>query len=793
MNITYSWIKELTGTTSSVEKIAEELTMLGLEVEGIYPVIPKIDRVVVGEVLEAHPIAGSDHLHACQVFVGDATLPVVCGAPNVAKGQKVPVALVGAKLPGGMAIKEVKLRGVVSKGMICSEKELGISEEAAGIMVFPEDTPVGKSIYDEAVVDDDAMIEISITPNRPDCMGAIGIAREICLAEGREFHLAPIELPQPGDESVEVELLDTKACPRYTARLIRNVKIGPSPAWLVKRLQAIGLRSINNVVDVTNYVMMETGQPLHAFDYDVLKGGKIVVKKARNGEKFTTLDEKEHELTEDDLLICDGERAVALAGIMGGLNSEVSADTTNILLESAYFAPTGIRRSASRLGISTDSSKRFERGVDPNGVDRASNRAAELILQLAGGTLASDLIDRYPEPIRPMAVRFRPQRCNRIIGMEVPEGQMQQIFHGLECGVDTSDGEWRVTAPTFRPDLTREADLIEEIARVVGYNTIPSATFDTIKLDFQQNKFDIFIDRLRTLATTTTLSEVVTFSMVARRYAEPFLGEGESLIELLNPLSEDMAVLRPSLLPSMLAVVAYNLNRRQLDLRFFEVGNSFYARSGADGHVERKLLSAVVTGNRQPESWQVRPTPMTFFDLKGILLGFLGRLSLPELEIKPDSGTAFLEYGEVLYCNSKKIGYLGKMAETVLQPFEIEREVFAFELYLEELFSLYDERRTFTPIPQYPSVDRDLAVVIADDIHAREVEAAIQESAGTMLRSLRLFDVYKGDQIERGKKSLAFSLSFQASDRTLRDEEVDRVIERILADLGKRFDAVLRS
>ncbi|MDQ7062709.1 MAG: phenylalanine--tRNA ligase subunit beta [candidate division KSB1 bacterium] len=792
MKITYSWLQELTNTTLSVEEVQDRLTMLGLEVEAVYSTVPEVEGVVIGEVLEVQPIENSAHLKSCKVNIGHEQVQVVCGAPNVAAGQKVPLAMPGALLPNGMKISRRKIRGVLSHGMICSEAELHLSDDAEGIMVLDDQAPVGEP-FKAYLGKQDYVFELGITPNRPDCLGAIGIAREICVSEGRPFEspLKTVSLPLAGNETVSVDILASDACPRYTARLIRHVKIGPSPRWLVDRLRAVGLRSINNVVDVTNYVMMETGQPLHAFDYDLLKGGRIVVRTAKDGEKFVTLDGKEHTLKEGNLLICDAERAVALAGIMGGENSEVSDNTRHILLESAYFAPFSIRKTTRQLGISTDSSRRFERGVDPNGADLASNRATQLILEVAGGELASDLVDAYPGTIVPVEIEFRPQRSKKVLGLEIPENDMQRILTHLGCEVDASHSTWRIKAPTFRPDLEREIDLIEEVARIYGYNDIPNKTLDTIHLDMPSNCFDAFVDRVRHKAASLSLSEIVTLSMVSRKQAAGFVDSEDALLSLVNPLSEDMAVMRPTLFTSMLSSVVYNLNRKQIDLRFFEVGNVFRYDPDSKKVIERRAFSAVGTGRKFMPSWDVKAETINFFDMKGIVTEFLHQLHLHNVKFAV-SQYKFFEYSADLLVDEQKIGYIGKFKKSILALYDIKRDVFGFELYLEDLYPLAQTALKFQPISAFPPVERDLALVVDKDRPAAELEAVIRETAGPLLRELTLFDLYSGPQIPEDKKSLAFSLVFQSDERTLTDEEINTILDDVLKAVNVKLGATLR-
>ncbi|MFQ5629396.1 MAG: phenylalanine--tRNA ligase subunit beta, partial [bacterium] len=512
MRFPYSWLKELTNTTLSAQEAAERLTMLGLEVESLVETKPAFKGVVVGKVLDAKKIEGSGHLKVCKVTTGDQELQIVCGAPNVEMGQKVPVAVVGAELAGGLKIKNAKLRGVTSQGMICSEAELGLSADASGIMVLNGNFSIGMNFEQALAIQEETIIELAITPNRPDCLGMYGIARELCVSQGKSFSPPnpSVEISVNSNEAYPIEIQDVDACPRYTGRIIRNVEIGKSPDWLIKRLHQAGARSINNIVDITNYVMLTTGQPLHAFDLDKLQHGVIRIRNAEKGELFTTLDEKEHKLTDANLLICDGSLPVALAGVMGGENSEVDSNTKNILLESAYFSPYSVRKTAKQLGISTEASKRFEKGVDPNGCGLASDTATELICKNANGEATSQLLDEYPEKIKKQTFHFRPSRANLIIGEQVPVETNTSILTNLGCEVRVNNDNWDVTVPTYRPDLIREIDLIEEVARVYGYNNVAPTTANTIHLLTTKDPEIDFTEKLKAIAVQATLSEVVT-------------------------------------------------------------------------------------------------------------------------------------------------------------------------------------------------------------------------------------------------------------------------------------------
>ncbi len=795
MQFGFNWLKELSGTKLSLDEVVERLTMLGIEVESV----KRSERfdfagIVVGEIIDAAKIEGSDHLSVCQVSVGDeADLQIVCGAPNVAKGQRVPVATVGSVLPGGMKIRKAKLRGTLSQGMICSEAELGISEESSGIMVLNGDASKGQAFGDLVHFDDDPVIEVAITPNRPDCLGMIGIAREICLSEGRAFKY---EYPQITDrvqpeEEYKVRLDDSRGCPRYTARVIRDVKIGPSPDWLAQRLKSAGVRPINNVVDATNCVMLLTGQPLHAFDLDKLENQEIVVRLAQTGENFVTLDGKSHELKENNLLICDGETPVALAGVMGGENSEVSDDTTNLLLESAYFSPETIRKTVRQLSIFTEASRRFERGVDPNGCANASDIATHLILETAGGMPTSNLNDAYPSIIHSQKISFRPQRAVSICGAEIDDATMSSIFEGLGCTVEKNGKEWNVTPPTFRPDLVREIDLVEEVIRVFGYDEVAANFNDRFDLQHTPNRNRIFADTLRKTCLNISLSEIVTFSMTNEKFCLPFVEEQEHLVGLLNPLSEDLAVLRPSLLSTMLPAVSYNVNRKQTQLRFFEIGSAFHKAKDGTIH-EFQHLGGVLSGNRFHESWQSKASPISFFDLKGIAIELLHRTGLREEVMFNPIEQAFFEFGAAIKVNDTIIGTIGKISPQVCDLFDITQDVFGFEIDCGRLKKSATPQEIYHEISPFPEVERDLAIVLDKSVAASDVEALLKKEAGSLLTQISLFDIYEGKSIPTGKKSLAYALKFQSTKRTIKSREVEKLIDRVLKKLKKNFDATLR-
>ena len=793
MKITLQWLEELTGLTFSVDELAETLTMLGHEVEEISSLVPDLTGVIVGKVLEVEPVPKSHHLKKCLVDVGSERLQIVCGADNVAAGQHVPVATVGTTLPAGMTIRKAKLMGVESRGMICSEAELGLSNEASGIMVLNSGAETGMP-FANLLGEDDTILELAITPNRPDCFGAIGIARDICAQMNVAFN--PPERPHveqaASGKDVTISLQDQAGCPRYTARVIRGVTVGPSPEWLARRMQALGLRSISNIVDATNYVMYLTGQPLHAFDNAKLNGG-IIVRRAKQGEKFVTLDEIERELSPNNLLICDEKQPVAIAGVMGGLNSEVSDDTTEILLESAYFDPKTIRLSAKHVGLSTDASKRFERGVDPNGVDYASDLATHLIIEIAGGEVVSPLIDAYPELIAPVVINFRPERARKIAGHTIDEKTMLDILSRLSCGVSQKDASWEVTAPSFRPDLTREIDLIEEIIRIFGYNEIPVAEYDWISLRQTPNAFAGFLEKIRSAALNCGMTEAITIGMVSRQQALPFVDDETQLFQITNPLGEDMGTLRPSVFASLLGSIAYNINRRQKQVHLFETGSTFLSRGPDQAPDEKLIFAGLFYGKREQDSWVQKSPDISFYDVKGKVQYALKMAGIKEIRFEIVR-LPHMEYAvEVILSGERRAGYLGKLRKKTTNLFDIEGDVFGFELDTSVLHAAAGDRQiSYKAVSRYPAVERDIAVVVSKEYAAGDVAAVIRKTAGTLLQNMTLFDVYEGAQVPEGKVSLAFSLTFQSDQGTLKEEQVDDIMASILRRLEKEFTATLR-
>jgi phenylalanyl-tRNA synthetase beta chain len=645
------------------------------------------------------------------------------------------------------------------------------------------------------MVEPDFVFEINVTPNRPDCLGIIGVAREVGLITGTPLRRPKIKLKESAaaiDKLAKVQIKDPSGCPRYAARLVQNLKIKPSPQWLVKRLRAVGLRSISNIVDVSNYVMLETGQPIHAFDFELLEKSKIVVQCASAGEMFQTLDEKEHILQANDLMICDGERAVALAGVMGGLNSEVSSNTRHVLIECAYFDPLTIRRTAKRLGIASEAARRFERGTDPNNIPFVINRAAQLMQEVAGGEIARGIVDAYPKPVAPVKIEFRPKRAHHVLGMKISNKKTAAILEQLECKVATKGSAWKITAPTFRPDLTREVDLIEEISRVYGFNEVPAKTRFEISFSNELNPQEEVLEKLRQALTGLGVDEALTYSLMARPRAEKFLDGNRQILALLNPLSEDLSVMRPYVMATLLSALAYNLNRKNSDTWLFEIGSTFWRESDKPLCEERRL-GAVLSGNVEPLSWISASRQLGIYDIRGFLNEIGERLRLPSFEFMPLQDHPFLKNGWQINCQSRVLGLAGELSSDLLKSYEIEISAFAFELNVESLSTLIDRERTAKPVPRYPAIERDIAIITARNSPAEKALAVIKDSAGDFLESVRLFDLYTGKQIAGDKKSMAFAMVFRAPDRSLRDEEVDAWQRQIVRNLEQKVGAQLRA
>ena len=803
MRISLSWLAAYLPLPPA-DEVARRLTAVGLEVEAVERIGASLDGVVAARIVSAERHPEADKLSVCQVDGGAGPVQVVCGATNWKVGDLVPLATPGTRLPAGHRIDHAKLRSVDSHGMLCSARELGLSEEASGLLLLPGDavpgTPVARVLGIEDVV-----LEVNVTPNRPDALSHLGIAREVAAATG-----AAVVYPEPGlqqkappaSDALRVSIEAPDRCHRYTARVIEGVRIGPSPAWLAQRLEACGVRPISNAVDATNFVLLERGQPLHAFDLDKVAGAEIVVRTARPGEKVVTLDGVARTLSPDDLVIADRDRASALAGVMGGGDSEISPGTTRVLLESAWFEPTSVRRTARRHGLHTEASHRFERGVDPEGVVAALDRCSALIAELSGGTVRRGVVDANPHRRRPVEVVLPWARPGEVLGMPISrkESRTSLLALGFELrGTGPRSGRFRV--PSWRLDVSREEDLIEEIIRLRGYDAIPE-TLPPLASGTPAPRRDALVtERARQALEGAGFSEAVNFSFLAPADLAPLdPGGGRKGIALQNPISADLAVMRSSIIPSLLKGLAYNRRQRVEDVRLYELANIYQPRaSGAEGDApahEELRLAGVASGRRHPVGWSMGGDPMDFHDLKGALEAVLEALGIEGARwvhggaswLHPRSA-ATIEWRDA-GGTIRVLGVAGEVHPRVAAAFDLPRGVFAFDLAFEELLRAAMLVHVHTEVPRFPAVLRDLAVVVLDEVDARAVLDVVR--AEGLVEDVSLFDVYRGAPIPEGKKNLAMAIRYRATDRTLTDGEADAAHGRIMERLRGEVAAELR-
>lgn len=798
MRVSYKWLQDYVDIAWTVEELAERLTMAGLMVETMAPLATGIDDVVVAEVtgLERHPDA--EQLWIATVTDGVSERIVVTGAPNVTVGEKYPLAKPGVTLPGGGLIETATLRGVESAGMLCSEAELGAGEEAGGLWTLPPDVVVGRPVVDELGLDD-TVLHLEVYPNRPDCLSVIGIAREVAALTGQRVRLPDRNLETSNRQAADVakvRIEDEALCARYSARIIEGVAVGPSPAWLQQRLRVAGMRSINNIVDVTNFVMWEWGQPLHAFDFDRLNGGSIVVRRAHASESVTTLDEQERELQDDTLVIADEERVVAMAGVMGAANSEVTEETSTLLLEAAAFDPVSVRRTAQRFGLRTDASHRFEKGLDPNLVAAASVRAAQLMQQVAGGHVLAGSVDVYPEPVQPWTVGCRPERVRSLLGVDVEDEIIVQHLEALELAVEQDGDELLATIPTFRPDLRREADLIEEVARMYGYDNVPArlpgGAFDVAR----QSAPLPLLDDARQLLIGAGLLETMTYSFVSgdvpERLGWPSDDARRRMIPVRNPLTEDTAVMRTTLISGLLDVAGHNRAHRNTAVHIFEIGAIFLGDELPLSKLpeEARRIGILMTGDLPERHWGRKPVAATFFHLKGVVERLFSAFGMQPVFHGAKDPTFHPGRQASISIDGRPLGVFGEVHPDVVARYDLDGvRVYVAELDADAFAELADSRRTmYAGLPRYPALERDMALVVPEYVTAGSVEDVVREAGGRLLADLRLFDVYEGAQVEAGHKSLAYALTLRSPDRTLTDDDATRVMERIDVALAERLN-----
>jgi phenylalanyl-tRNA synthetase beta chain len=808
MKFALSWLKEYVDFDDSVAGLADKLTFAGLEVEQIETLGGTFEGIVTGEVLAVEPHPNADKLRLCTVEYGAADkLQVVCGAPNVAVGGKYPFAAVGTTLPCGIKLKKAKIRSVESLGMLCAKDELGLGEDHSGLLVLDASLKPGTPLA-AVMGPPETVFELEITPNRPDCLSIIGIAREVAAIYGKPLTMPVIELKESGlpvEKEVSVEVQDSGKCPRYTARVLKNTKIGPSPDWMKRRLEACGIRSINNVVDITNYVLLETGHPLHAFDYTLLKDGKIIVRHAAKGEKFTTLDGVERQLTDEMLVIADSGKAVALAGVMGGANTEIKDSTSTVLLESATFEPSGIRATAKALSLYSDSSYRFQRGVNADTVEWASRRAAALMAELAGAEVCKGIVDIYPAPKTKRQIPFRWLAACNLIGMDVPVETMKKIFKALEISILSADaGKAVLEIPTFRDDLEREVDLIEEVARMNGVDKIPE------KLPVAETVAGAHDDRVRAIAACRKnlvglgAREIMNYTLVNHPLLDLF-GKDDAAAreELPHPISAEQSVLRTSLIPQMIESLGRNKSRQIDEAVFFEIGRTFAKNPPrpegtppVEGTVQTEKVCLGLmgpAGRGALDKQRAISEEEVFLWLKGLVCNLLAAQKVADVRFEKLEAPAF-ETGRAVKVLSGKteIGVLGLINSKARKEWRLKDPVAAAELNLEALISTAGKRSEVKDIPLYPSVERDFAFVVDEAVRHEEVLAAVQSAAPAELESVRLFDIFRGKALEKGKKSMAYSFGYRSPSGTLTDEKVNGFHEAVGKKVCAAVSAVIR-
>jgi len=803
MLLSLNWLKEYVDIEMAPSDLAHLLTMSGMEVEGIEPVGLSLRDIVVTKIISVrkHPDAGK--LSICQVDAGKGEVQVVCGAPNLEPGALAAMALPGCTLPTGIAVKESRIRGEQSAGMLLAEDEMGLTDDHTGIMILPDGLEPGVEIS-KALPLEDYILEISLTPNRPDCASVIGIAREIAALTGKELRLPEIDLNEsdtPIEELVDITIEDPDGCPRYVAGMIQGIELQTSPFWMRYRLYASGVRSINNVVDSTNYVLLETGQPLHAFDYERLREHRIKVRRALAGERFSTLDGKTHDMHPEHLMICDGERSVALAGIMGGLNSEIFAGSTDVLVESAFFDPVTVRRGSKRLGLSTEASYRFERGTDIEGVTLAAKRALMLISDLTGGKILKGIIDVYPKPHIPPVIDLNVEESNSYLGISMTKSTAIDHLRSLEMEVQDMEGDQiRVIPPSFRVDITRDVDLMEELAILEGYDRIP-VTSPAIRPSEDAEPPQLKLqERVSEVMAGLGFSEIITYSFISPDSAD-LLGAEEgsplrSFVELQNPLTVDQSVMRTSLVPGLLATMDTNITYEETDLKLFEYGKVFFKNDFRKLPDEKHFLAGIMTGMYLEREWYEKGRKVDFYDIKGSVEALMNSLGLNNLQYKRSDLSAVyhprISCG--VYAFDLLVGSLGRISSKVMEGYDIRtEEAYLFELDTEVILELLKRKSlNFKPFTKYPAVFRDLTLVMDQRTESAAVLDIIKREGADLVESVKIFDLYEGEKMDPSEKALSFSICYRSKDGTLDGKEVNRLHEAIIQRLGKETGGRLR-
>lgn len=810
MQVSIKWLKDYIDFTETPEQLADKLTMAGIPVENVVDPGEGLEKVVTGRIEKLEPHQNSDHLQICTMNVGLAeNIIIVTGAQNVAEGQVVPVAMVGAHLPNGMKISKGKLRGVASNGMLCSAQELKLDleklpeEQKTGIFILPSDTPVGIPAKDVLGLND-VVLEFELTANRADCFSVFGLVREIAAITGNKPHFPEIKVNEDDNTKLNdifsVEIADPDLCSRFSTRMLKNVKIGPSPEWMQQRLEGAGIRSINNVVDVTNFVMIELGHPMHAYDYDKITGKKLIARRAIEGEELHTLDDTSRKAKGEMLVIADSEKAAGLAGIMGGFETEITDTTTTIVLESADFYGPCIRRTARACGLSSEASGRFERDVDSETTIKALDRAAQLLQEMGACTVCEGIVDVYPNPKQANYVTFTPEQINNHLGTNIAKDVMLNIITsvGFDVTKDEND-EITVKVPSWRNDVTCMADISEEIARLHGFDKIKSTLPNGVSMQGTQSAKQTFIDKVKASLSSQGLYETISFALTNEETFNKLNIPQDSplrkAVPIMNPLSDEYPLVRTTLLSSIFDNLARNLARKNDDVALFEVGSVFFPKALPVTELPDEVvkIAGAITGRRNAQGWNQTNDMVDFYDAKGIIEELLANLRVTRYTVEAGTHYAMHPGKTALFKKGRDvIATVGEVHPAVLSAYGITKPVYIFELDATTVMKYMAKDLKYKALPKYPATSRDLAMLVDVDVNAADIEKAMTKAAGQNLTQITLFDVYTGKQVEEGQKSLAFSLTFQSNDKTLTDAEIDPAIEKIVAKLQKDFNANLR-
>lgn len=810
MQVSIKWLKDYIDFTETPEQLADKLTMAGIPVENVVDPGEGLEKVVTGRIEKLEPHQNSDHLQICTMNMGLAeNIIIVTGAQNVAEGQVVPVAMVGAHLPNGMKISKGKLRGVASNGMLCSAQELKLDleklpeEQKTGIFILPSDTPVGIPAKDVLGLND-VVLEFELTANRADCFSVFGLVREIAAITGNKPHFPEIKVNEDDNTKLNdifsVEIADPDLCSRFSTRMLKNVKIGPSPEWMQQRLEGAGIRSINNVVDVTNFVMIELGHPMHAYDYDKITGKKLIARRAIEGEELHTLDDTSRKAKGEMLVIADSEKAAGLAGIMGGFETEITDTTTTVVLESADFYGPCIRRTARACGLSSEASGRFERGVDSETTIKALDRAAQLLQEMGACTVCEGIVDVYPNPKQANYVTFTPEQINNHLGTNIAKDVMLNIITsvGFDVTKDEND-EITVKVPSWRNDVTCMADISEEIARLHGFDKIKSTLPNGVSMQGTQSAKQTFIDKVKASLSSQGLYETISFALTNEETFNKLNIPQDSplrkAVPIMNPLSDEYPLVRTTLLSSIFDNLARNLARKNDDVALFEVGSVFFPKALPVTELPDEVvkIAGAITGRRNAQGWNQTNDMVDFYDAKGIIEELLANLRVTRYTVEAGTHYAMHPGKTALFKKGRDvIATVGEVHPAVLSAYGITKPVYIFELDATTVMKYMAKDLKYKALPKYPATSRDLAMLVDVDVNAADIEKAMTKAAGQNLTQITLFDVYTGKQVEEGKKSLAFSLTFQSNDKTLTDAEIDPAIEKIVAKLQKDFNANLR-